>query len=303
MFSCDINNIIWKEELGGGSFGKVYPYRKFLEYNKWVVKVLYAKDADTALKYMQEVVLGFSCDHPSILPIRGYYVEKFNIKGYNIILRLPRMKSDFRALLVQEKDKEHMSEELVVKYFYSLSSGLEYLHDKKIAHRDIKPENILIDDQGQLKISDIGGGLFVADDQSVDIVSTTAGTRIYQPSEALVNSEKLKKKELYKVDAWGLGAVMAELCTKGRVYGNEGENAIKKKLDKIRTKYSEVLIELIFGLLRPNPNERKTVKEVREALEKNFAGLLVRIVFVPKNMKFRALKRRKEEKIKVWRVL
>ena len=34
--------------------------------------------------------------------------------------------------------------------------GLEYLHNKSILHRDIKPENLVFDDQGYMRITDLG---------------------------------------------------------------------------------------------------------------------------------------------------
>ena len=34
--------------------------------------------------------------------------------------------------------------------------GLEYMHTNGVLHRDIKPENLLIDENGYLRITDMG---------------------------------------------------------------------------------------------------------------------------------------------------
>jgi serine/threonine protein kinase len=34
--------------------------------------------------------------------------------------------------------------------------GLEYMHDENVIHRDIKPENIVMEENGYLRITDMG---------------------------------------------------------------------------------------------------------------------------------------------------
>ena len=43
----------------------------------------------------------------------------------------------------------------------SLVLVIEYLHSKSIIHRDIKPENIFIDEEGFIKLLDLGTSKFI----------------------------------------------------------------------------------------------------------------------------------------------
>lgn len=274
MLTLDQSKIIWNEKIGQGGYAKVYPYRKSPDDKKWVVKVIHVEDADLALKYMEEIVLGFSCDHPAILSLKGYSYQKYIPKGYDIILKLPRMVSDLRTVI----NNAEISEEQIIKWFYTLASGLEYLHKKRISHRDIKPENILLDAQGQVKITDIGLGKYITDSQKTNNVTDQAGTRIYQPLEAIFYFDTLQKEDLFKVDAWSLGVVIVELCLKVRVSGNQTESTINNTLAKIRGgKYSHQLRQLLSELLQIDPKKRKTPEEIRKSLQKQFADLCVEV--------------------------
>lgn len=61
-------------------------------------------------------------------------------------------------------------------YFRQLVKGVKYCHNQGVCHRDLKPENLLLDQNGNLKISDFGlSALYTgsADDESRATVSVT----------------------------------------------------------------------------------------------------------------------------------
>ena len=53
-------------------------------------------------------------------------------------------------------ENNRLTETEVRQIFGKILSGMSYLHEHKIIYRDIKLENILIDANGEVKISDFG---------------------------------------------------------------------------------------------------------------------------------------------------
>jgi serine/threonine protein kinase len=59
--------------------------------------------------------------------------------------------------------------------------GLEYMHNENVIHRDIKPENIVMEDNGYLRITDMGIARILKADNSSD----TSGTPGYMAPEVM----------------------------------------------------------------------------------------------------------------------
>ena len=267
MFKLNFDRINFDQVLGAGNSGTVYPYQKNPEDLKWIVKRLIAKDDKALFQHFNEVVLGFSCSHNSIVPVRGYFIEKQQKPPtYNIYLKMPRMKESLNQVIQRNiQNNTPFEEKEILKIFYSLVCGLEYLHkEKEIAHRDIKPDNILFDYEGNTKLSDIGVARFVGDQGTSFLDTNIAGTPYYIAPEVKEIDPKFKNKDWYKSDAWSLGVVIADLCL------------LKPKIEtpftvqdlvNLEGKYSLELINLLRNLLKTDPSQRLSIEEVKRALE------------------------------------
>jgi len=283
MFKLKKERINFKKKIGSGNSGTVYPYQKDSNDLKWVVKRIHADDADKVLSYLPEIVLGFSCDHPSILPLKGYSIEKGDQEDYYLFLKFPRMKETLKEKFDDHQEKKiPFSEQEIVKYFYSLVSAVDYLHSKKIYHRDIKPGNVLLDENGNAKLSDIGIAKHVGDEEKYQPLTGQGGTLDYTAPELLKDKSTLTKENLAAADAWSLGLVMLELCALGNRLMNPMSSVEKVQVaqnnlhDKLKLKkiYKESLLELIFKLLKVRPSERIKIEEVKQKLEDEYSCCL-----------------------------
>jgi serine/threonine protein kinase len=78
--------------------------------------------------------------------------------------------------------------------------AINYCHQTRICHRDIKPENILINENDEIKIIDLGFAAIVRENEKS--LSEFKGTEKYMAPEII-------KRQRYneKCDIWSIGVV------------------------------------------------------------------------------------------------
>jgi serine/threonine protein kinase len=90
--------------------------------------------------------------------MKEYFIDSksiYLIKKYISCGTLPQV--------LNEKEKNKISEDLASFLFQQIEEGMLYLHKKGIVHHDIKPSNIVISDQKQVKIIDFGLSSYLND--------------------------------------------------------------------------------------------------------------------------------------------
>lgn len=65
----------------------------------------------------------------------------------------------------------------VIHYTAQITTGILHLHEMDIVYRDMKPENVLLDSQGQCRLSDLGLAIEIAPGKTVTQMVSRLGRR------------------------------------------------------------------------------------------------------------------------------
>jgi serine/threonine protein kinase len=110
-----------------------------------------------------------------------------------------------------------LPEKLVQFYTAGIVLAISYLHQKDIVYRDLKPENIMLDNDGYVRLTDLGLCSFIKSEQNLH---RHCGTRSYMAPEQCCGIQGYNKS----VDWWSLGVTIYQLLT--------GKNPFLKRIKK-----------------------------------------------------------------------
>lgn len=163
------------------------------------------------------------------------------------------------------------TEEMARFYCKQLVEGVEYCHNLGVCHRDLKPENLLLDEQGNLKISDFGlSALYVGDSDGdgatrTELLHTTCGTPNYVAPEVLAD----KGYEGKKADVWSIGVILYVLLAGFLPFDESTIVALFAKIQAADFTYpkwfSPSVRQLLDAIITADPKERLTLAQVRES--------------------------------------
>ncbi|KAL0923976.1 hypothetical protein M5K25_004770 [Dendrobium thyrsiflorum] len=245
--------------LGQGNFAKVYLARNVHSGESVAIKVI---DKEKILKgglvahIKREIAILSRVRHPNIVQLFEVMATKAKIYFVMEYVR--------GGELFNKVAKGRLREDITRKYFQQLISAVAFCHARGVYHRDLKPENLLLDENGDLKVSDFG--LSAVSDQSHKdgLFHTFCGTPAYVAPEVLAQ----KGYDAAKVDIWSCGVILFVLMAGYLPFHDQNIMMMYRKIYKGEFRcprwFSPELTRLLFRLLDINPSTRITIPEIME---------------------------------------
>ena len=159
--------------------------------------------------------------------------------------------------LIERRGK--LDENKARKYFQQIVSAVDYTHKNRISHRDIKPENILIDSNGNTKLSDFGLSNYMKDG---DFMNTFCGSANYAAPEVVLQQKYCGTE----IDVWSLGVLLYTLLAAALPFDEPTLPALYAKIKKAdyRTprSFSVLASDLIKKCMLVDPLHRITINGI-----------------------------------------
>lgn len=284
------------QKLGSGGMGAVYLARQVSLDRNVALKTLHqqlAQDPQLVARFTREAYAAAQLTHHNIVQIHDIGFEK-DVNFFSMEF----VSGTTLAHALREAGK--IDTETAVAHVLQAARGLKFAHDHGLIHRDIKPENLLLNDQGIVKVADLGlvkklGShetenmqLATARDSGVGVtqVNKSMGTPLYMPPEQAVDAARVD----HRADIYSLGCTLYHMVT-GRppFIGRTAMEVITKHQhepvtppDVVVKDVPAALSPIIGRMLAKRPEERyASMKDVIAALE-GFLGVATAGPYTPK---------------------
>jgi len=178
-------------ELGHGGMGQVYLVRNVISDRVEAMKVLLpdlAQQGDLANRFMREIKVLASLEHPNIAQLRTAFTA-----DNQLVMIMEYVEGD---TLAQRLERGAFSTPDALNYMGQVLAALSYAHGKGIIHRDIKPANMMLTPQSVIKLMDFGIARSTQD-LGMTVTGTTMGSVCYMSPEQVKAEPTDARSDLY----------------------------------------------------------------------------------------------------------
>ncbi len=256
-----LENYLIGKIIGQGAQANVRLCKNKLTGNLYCMKIyknVFIQNNKNKLLIEKEISILKEISHPNIIK----FIDKI-YSNSKIYLILEYAKGITLKSYMKNQPNQKLNELKAKKIFTQLISALSYLHNKNICHRDIKLDNIIINDNLNIKIIDLGLGIHFQENIKLN---SFCGTPFFMAPE-------IYKKEFYygpAVDIWSAGIVLYILLCGKLPFKSNNEKNLKQIICNGYIDFPNYLSfsvkDLIQKMLCINPGKRINCNQILKHL-------------------------------------
>ena len=276
-------------EIGSGGIGDVYHgYHALLKRPLAIKEIVNAfsvfsdvRRDDIINRLTREVTTAASLIHPNIVQILDLNLDS----EFPFIVTEYCPGGNLRKVIDQAP---RPTLKILLQYFLQILFALRHAHNKGVLHGDLKPENVLLDDNGNAKLSDFGiARIIEGDGRQSNQIYVGVGTVAYLSPEGFRSSSAITQQS----DIYSLGIMLYELLT-GKLPGRRSpmpssfNPEIPRSVDDIFDKMAMDYIEDRYNTIDEILNDFFNSPDIMSIMDKHSAILFITDPFGDEKLAF-----------------
>src|SRR6266446_827047 len=199
------------EMLGSGAVSTVFKARHRITRRIEALKIVKIDGPETqeqAHRFLREIRVQASLNHPNIVSVRYAFWEKDDLVMVMDLIE----GTSLRNLL----DRGSVPVTVGIDYACQALEALSHAHSHDVLHRDISPANLIVTPEGTVKLTDFGLARTPADPKLTQ-VGAVLGSLYYMSPEQVKGIEGADARS----DIYSMGAVLYETVTGKKLFEEE----------------------------------------------------------------------------------